>query len=421
MNALALKSSSKTGTYYRLDRCLLCGSKELDCALPLAPSAIGNDYSTTPDCEQELYSLRLFLCRACGNVQIEDVVDPELLFRTYAYSSSSSLGLVAHFRRSAANILVSVHPPKGSLVVDIGSNDGALLRAFRGEGMRVLGVDPAVAIARTATAAGVETVPEFFTSKLARDLRDRHGPAAIITANNVFAHSDQLADMADGIRALLAPDGVFVFEVSYLVDIVQKMLFDTVYHEHLCYHAVQPLAAFFARHRLRLVDVERIPTKGGSIRGTVRHVGSTHVVRPAVAVLTSLELELGLDKVDTYRAYADRIAVAKNELLTLLGRLRAEGKTIAGYGASPTVTTLLFQFDLGDKLDFLVDDNPAKQGTFSPGHKIPVFAPHALSERTVDYVVILAWNYAEPIIARQAEFVDRGGRFIVPLPSLRAV
>jgi SAM-dependent methyltransferase len=405
---------------YRPAACLLCGSADLPLALPLAPSAVGNDYLPEPR-PQEAFSLSLRLCRGCGNVQVEDVVDPDLLFRSYTYATRHSLGLVKHFQHAAAELARRAGLAPGALVVDIGSNDGSLLAAFRASGQRVLGVDPAVALAERATAAGVETVPDYFTSGLAREVRQAHGPAAVVTANNVFAHSDRLPDMADGVRALLAPDGVFSFEVSYLLDVVQKMLFDTVYHEHLCYHSVRSLAGFLRRHGLELIDVERLPTKGGSLRGTAQHAGGPRPASPAVARLIEWEGLLRLHSLETFAAFARRIEAARDDFVSLLDRLRARGKRVAGYGASPTVTTLLHQFDLAGRLDFVVDDNPLKQGTYSPGQHLPVCPPEALYDRGADAVAVLAWNYAQPIVAKHQAFLDRGGRFLVPLPALQVL
>jgi hypothetical protein len=419
MNPTPPPAARATQTFYRRTTCLLCGSKNLHLALPLAPSPIGNDYVASADQEQEYYSLNLFLCGDCFNVQVEDVVNPELLFRSYTYSTAHSLGLVEHFRKYADDMLKKVGVAAGALALDIGSNDGSLLRAFKERGLRVLGVDPAVDIARQATAQGLETVPEFFTYALARNLRQKYGPAALITANNVFAHSDQLPDMADGIRELLAGDGVFSFEVSYLVDIVSKMLFDTVYHEHLCYHSVRSLASFFRRHGMELIQVERIPTKGGSIRGTAQRAGGPRPTSPAIAGLCELEAALGLERVETFRAYSARIDAAKRQVSDVLGQLRGRGKTIAGYGASPTVTTLLHHFDLAGQLDFLVDDNPVKQNTFSPGHHLPVYASQKLYDKNADFAVVLAWNYAQPIMKKHQAFTEKGGHFIVPLPLLQ--
>jgi SAM-dependent methyltransferase len=407
-------------THYKATRCLLCGSGELALALPLAHSAIGNDYFPEPQ-RQERFALSLHLCRTCGNVQIEDVVNPDLLFRRYTYSTTSSLGLVEHFRQYAGEIAAAVQLPPRSLVVDIGSNDGSLLRAFRELSHRVVGVDPAVEIANRATASGVPTIPEYFTPEVAARIRDEHGPAALVTANNVFAHSDTLPAMANAARDLLAPDGVFTFEVSYLLDIVQKMLFDTVYHEHLCYHSVKSLRAFFARHGLELIDVHRLSTKGGSLRGAAQLAAGKRPVSPAVGRLIEWESLTRLHHLDTFQALAQRIAVAKEQFLALLDRCRGSGKVVAGYGASPTVTTLIEQFEMASRLDFLVDDNPVKQHTVSPGHHLPVYPSSAIYEREADAVAILAWNYATPIMARHRRFADAGGRFLIPLPQLQVL
>jgi SAM-dependent methyltransferase len=398
----------------------LCGSSDLALALPLARSAVGNDYLRTRQ-PQERFALSLHLCGACGNVQIEDVVNPDLLFRAYTYSTTSSLGLVEHFRKYAAEIAANSGAAPGSLVVDIGSNDGSLLKAFRELGYRVVGVDPATEIAARATAEGVPTVPDYFTPQVAARIREDHGPAALVTANNVFAHSDQLPAMADAVRALLAPTGLFTFEVSYLLDIVQKMLFDTVYHEHLCYHSVCSLAAFFPRHGLELIDVRRIPTKGGSLRGAVQLARGPRPVSPEVRRLIEWEELTRLHSPDTFRAFARHIDAAKEQFVALLDRCRAAGKIVAGYGASPTVTTLVNQFDLAGRLDFLVDDNAVKQNTFSPGHHLPVYPSDAIYEREADVVAVLAWNYATPIMAKHQKFAAAGGRFVIPLPQLLVV
>jgi SAM-dependent methyltransferase len=415
-----IESAPARATHYKPRHCLLCRSPELSLVLPLARSAVGNDYLR--DCRpQETFSLSLHQCGSCGNVQIEDVVNPDLLFRSYTYSTTSSLGLVDHFRKAAGELVTRSGAAPGSLVVDIGSNDGSLLQAFRERGYRVVGVDPAVQIAAKATAEGVPTLPEYFTPQVAARIREEHGPAAIITANNVFAHSDTLPAMADGIRELLSPDGLFSFEVSYLLDIVQKMLFDTVYHEHLCYHSVRSLDAFFTRHGLQLIDVQRIPTKGGSLRGTVQRCGGPRPVAPEVRRLIEWEDLVRLHSPETFRAFSRRIDAAKEQVVSLLDRVRAAGKIIAGYGASPTVTTLMNQFDLGNRIDFLVDDNPIKQHTFSPGHHVPVYPPTALLEREADVIVILAWNYAAPIMAKQTKFAETGGRFVIPLPQVQVI
>jgi SAM-dependent methyltransferase len=403
--------------------CRLCNSSDVAIVLPMVPTPVADDYvsSDRVAVPQQAFPLDLYQCGACGHVQLLDVVNPDILFGNYTYTTSVSLGLTEHFRRYAAEMIERGALGDDSLVVEIGSNDGTLLRFFKVQGIRVLGVDAASGIAAQATAAGIPTLPTYFTVDLARQIRRDHGAAALVAANNVFAHVDDLGGVADGIRELLADDGAFVFEVSYLVDIVEKMLFDTVYHEHLCYHSIKPLQRFFRAHGLELFDVQRTASKGGSLRCFVQRSGGPHAMQAVVEERVRLEIDSGLDSPAPFRALHERLQSLKSELLETIDRLLGEGKMIAGYGASATVTTLSHYFDLGSRVEYLVDDNPRKHGMFSPGHHLPVLASDALYERRPDCVVILAWAYAEPILQRHARFTAEGGRFILPMPRLRIV
>ncbi|HWB58602.1 MAG TPA: class I SAM-dependent methyltransferase [Chthoniobacteraceae bacterium] len=412
-----------SSSYFHRDNCRLCGSRNVELVIPFKPSAIADDYvhADRLNEKQEAYPMDLYLCNDCKHTQLLDVVNPALLFRNYTYVTSVSLGLIDHFRKVSEKLISRFSPGPQSLVVEIGSNDGTLLRFFKEKGVKVLGIDPATEIARKTTESGIETIPDFFTSKIATEILKTHGHASIFIANNVFAHADNLGDITDGIRMLLAPDGVFVFEVSYMVDIVDKMIWDTIFHEHLCFHAIHPFVNFFRLHGMELFDVERIPTKGGSIRGYAQLAGGPRKVEPIVGELLALEDKIAFGKPETFRAYGDRINATKTALLDLLAKLRSQGKTVAGYGASATVTTLLHHFELGGKLDFIVDDNPVKQGTYSPGQHIPVLPPSALAERKPDYVVILAWIYAEPIMKKNQAYIDQGGHFIIPNPEVKVI
>ena len=307
-------------------------------------------------------------------------------------------------------------------MVDIGSNDGTLLRFFKEGGRRILGVDPAREITDQARASGIPTIVEFFTPALAARIRDEHGPASVITSNNVIAHIDDLAAVMHGISHLLAPDGVFVFEVSYLADVVEKTLFDTIYHEHLDYHSVGPLVGFFSRCGLELIEAERVDTHGGSLRGVVQRKGGPRAVGSSVARALAQEKALELDRPATFRDFAAHIETLKAELIGLLKKLKAEGKRIAGFGAPAKTTTLMYHFGFEPgMIDFIVDDSPLKQGHFTPGMHIPVVPTQQLYERRPDYAVILAWNFAEPIMAKHAAFREGGGRFIIPLPKVHVV
>ncbi len=404
--------------------CRLCNGTRLKMALPIAPSPVADAYVPEEKLgeKQGVYPLDLYLCLDCAHVQNVDVVSPELLFRDYLYVTSSSLGLVEHYRRYAEEVVSAFRIAPGSLVLDIGSNDGSLLQFFKDKGLRVLGVDPARSIAKEASAKGISTLPEFFSERLAMAIRRERGPAAVITANNVFAHTDDLADMVRGIHALLAEDGIFVFEASYLVDIVDRFLFDTVYHEHVSYHSIAPLKRFFDKLGLQLFDVQRSASKGGSIRGFVQHPRQGgRPVSPIVGELLEMENGRGFAGLELYRAYGEAIAERKNALARVIDDARARGKRVAGYGASNTVTTLMWHFGLSEKLEFLADDNPRKQGLYSPGAHIPVVASEELYVRRPDHVIILAWNYAKPIIRRHQRFLAEGGEFVIPLPELKIV
>jgi hypothetical protein len=406
------------------DTCRLCGSTACAVAVPLAPSPIADAFVPAGrlDEEQPAYAMDLYLCLDCGALQLLDVIDPELLFRDYLYTTSSSPGLVAHFETMAADLARRFVPRPGSLAVDIGSNDGALLQFLKGRGMTVLGVDPARDIAHAASAAGVPTIPSMFDSRLAAGIRDEHGGAALVTANNVFAHSDALGDMADGVRVLLGPDGVFVFEVAYLLDMLDNFVFDSAYHEHLHHHSLVPLRAFLLRHGLELFDVERLGTKGGSIRCFAQLHGGGRAVGPAVERLVALEEERELGRIETYHRFSDRLQRLRADVRRLLGSERARGSRIYGFGASATGTTLTQHFGLADFVSALIDDRPERQGLYSPGHHLPVLAPDVLyGDDPPDMVVVMAWRFAEPIISRHEEYLRRGGRFVVPVPRLTVV
>lgn len=409
-----------SASVFRRDNCRLCGSQDIELVLELAPTPVGDAYVSEQRLEevQETYPVDLFLCKNCGLAQLPDVIDPEILYRDFIYVTSISLGLVEHFQGYVEDVLHRVKPATGSLVIDIGSNDGTVLKFFKQHGMRVLGVEPALEIARKATESGIETLPTFFNAELGQQLKRDRGGAAIVTSNNTFANIDDLADMTAGIRELLAADGVFVFETGYLVDLVKNGVFDNIYHEHLNYFCVKPLEAFFRKLGMELIDIDRVETKGGSLRGTVQLAGGDRAVSPSVKQFIAAETEFGIDRPEIFKDLATKLYNVKNQLLSLLGDLKAQGKTIAGYGASVGVTTLSYYFELDPLLSFIVDDNPAKHNLFSPGHHIPVFPSEIIYERKPDYLVILAWRYAEPIMKKHQAYLAQGGHFILLWPEI---
>ena len=402
--------------------CRLCNSARLEQVVTLTPTPPGNRVLTEHETrgENPVFPLTVSFCSDCHHVQLGHVVAPEILYRNhYSYVSGTSPVFVAHFRDYAAFAVERFALAPGALVVDIGSNDGTGLQFFKERGMTVLGVDPASEIAAAATARGIETVDDFFGPALAERLRRERGAAKLVSSHNACAHIDDLGGVIDGVRTLLADDGVFVMEVGYFVDVFGKGWFDTIYHEHLDYHTVEPLLGFFERHGMEVFAVQRIAPQGGSIRVMAQRAGGRRAVDGSVAELVKLEHELGLDRADTVRTFQSKLDRIKGELRELLGGLRAQGKTIAGYGAPTKSTTLMMHFDLGkDVIDFIVDDNPLKQGFYTPGTFVPIGPSSLLYERKPDYVLILAWNFAEPIMKQHPSFA---GRFIVPMPEPRIV
>jgi SAM-dependent methyltransferase len=408
----------------RRETCRLCGSRELELVLPLPASALADAYVSADraDQPQQTYPLDICMCRDCAHVQLVDVVDPESLFGDYIYTSSSSPGLVEHFAAYANAVWDELGLRPGSLAADIGSNDGTLLRFLAERGMRVVGVDPAREIAAQATAAGIPTRAAQFGVPVAEEILAAHGPAQLITANNVYAHVDDLGGVTDGIHSLLDPEGAFVFEVSYLRDLIDNLVFDSIYHEHLCYHSVAPLRRFLHEHGLELFDVQSIPTKGGSIRGFAQPLGGPRSVQPSVAAYLEQERRSGLDRLETLHGYARRIWELRDRVREQLARERAAGSRIMGFGASATSTTLTYAFGLDEFVEAIVDERPARQGLLSPGHHLPVVGPEVLSgDEAPDLLVMLAWRFADPILRKHAAYLDRGGRVLIPLPEVREV
>ena len=403
--------------------CRLCRSTRLQRILSLGETPLANELVRVEDIgkEQERFPLDVYLCLDCGHVQLLDVVDPERLFRNYLYVSSTSAVFVEHLRGYAETMLHLSGMPPGSSIVEIGSNDGAFLHFFKDRGMRVLGIDPARALASAATRAGIETLAEFFTLPLAQTLRQQGWEASLVAANNVFAHADDLHAIVEGVAHLLKPDGLFVFEVSYLLDVFEHGLFDTIYHEHLSYHSVKPLLGFFEPHGMELIDAVRVESQGGSLRGIAQLKGARRPRQARVEELIALEESCGLYDPRTYQRLFERIQKLRADLVSMLSRLKAQGKRIVGFGAPAKATTLMFHFGIGpDALDYIIDDNPLKQGLYSPGHHIPIRPPSHLYNGSPkpDYLLILAWNFTDSIMNRHRAFHEAGGRFIVPLPTI---
>lgn len=410
-------------TSHRRNTCRLCGRGDLEVVFSLEPTPIAGDYVPREDVEkvQEIYPLDVALCTGCACVFLLDIVEPEVLYKNFKYVSSSSPDLAEHFKGYAAYALEYVPVPEGSFIVDVGSNDGLFLREFQKRGLNVLGVDPAREIARKATESGIETLGTYYDIELARQIRKTRGPAKIITANNVMANVDNMGEFIQSIRELLADDGIFIFETGYLLKLIQNMVFDNIYHEHLSYFSVKPLDLFFKNNGMELIDISCVPTKGGSLRGVVQLQRGPRKRLPSVDQMVQVEMDLGIDRPQAFKDLKKRIDKERSRLWDLIDGLKKDGKKVSGYGASHSVTTFLYYFGLGDKLDFLFDDDAAKQNMFSPGHHIPILSSQEIYERKPDYIVILAWRFYEMIIKKHQAYLDHGGHFILPLPEMKII
>jgi hypothetical protein len=355
-------------------------------------------------------------------VQILDVVDPETLFRDYIYVTGTSTTIAAHNVEYARTVVDLLTMGSDDLVVEIASNDGSLLRRFQDHGVRTLGVEPATNVAAMARAAGVDTVNRFFDAEAGRELREQHGPARAIIGNNVLAHVDDTPGFLRGVRALLADDGLAVIEVPYLMEFIDRLEYDTVYHEHLCYFSIRALRHLCESAGLRLVRVDDVPVHGGSVRIYAAPDSAVSDHHESVLARCAAEEAAGLADPERYDRFAADVQAQRTELLALLRRLKADGHTLAGYGAPAKGNTLLNFCGIGvDLIPYTVDRSPLKTGTYTPGSHIPVLDVEVLLDRQPDIVVILAWNFAEEIMEQQREYRERGGRFLLPLPHPRLV
>ena len=410
--------------YYRKTNCRLCQSKQLECVLELTPTPPGNHFVTKQQINdpQNVYPLELNFCNNCKHVQLAHVVSPKILYQqNYSYVSGTSPVFVKHLQDYAKEILLQYPIAKNSLILDIGSNDGTALSFFKAAGYKVLGIDPAIEVVEAANKNGIETLCEFFSLHIAKQYLPKYGKAKLINSHNACAHIDELADVVEGVKYWLADDGLFVVEVGYLLDIVNNTWFDTIYHEHLDYHSLLPLVLFFERMGMQVISAKRVAPQGGSIRVIVQKLGGPFSVDASVAEILDLEKQYGLDKATTFQKFANKINHVKQKLIALINEIKQQGKTIAGFGAPTKATTLLTHFNLGDKLDFLVDDNKLKQGLYSPGHHISVYSAEMLYKYKPDYLLILAWNFAEDIMERHQAYKHAGGKFIIPMPEARIV
>ncbi len=407
-----------------MKQCRLCKSNDLKLFLSLGRTPLANSFLEEKQLEQpeEFYPLNVCFCKSCGFVQLAEVVLPEKMFKNYIYVTSTSSEAREHYKNLVNDAMEMFKLPKNSLVVEFASNDGTLLKNFKKFEIRVLGVEPAENIAPMAEASRIETINDFFNRKVAKNIVNSKGKASMIIGTNVFAHIDNLDEIMKSFQILLDDEGVIIIESPYLVDFFEKTEYDTIYHEHVSYLSMIPIVKFFDMYGFKIFDVKRTKIHGGSIRIFASKINSKFKETKKLSELLLLEKNIGLDTIKPHLDFALNVQKSRVKLLELLYKLKLEGKKIIGYGAAAKGNTLLNYCNIGaDMLDYIADKSPLKQGKYTPGTNIPVVSPDRILENHPDYMLILAWNFAEEIMKEQHKFKERGGKFIIPVPEAKII
>ena len=396
--------------------CRMCGSSDLQLIIDLGSQPPANAFIHADKLSnaEEKYPLKVYFCGDCHLSQLIDVVDPVTLYEDYIYFSSGVSTLSEHFSTYAESV-TSQFLDANDLVVEIASNDGVFLNWFSDREYRVIGVEPALNIAKVSRSLGIPTLTEFFSESLANRILSSHGEAKAIISNNVVAHINDHRDLAMGVKLLLHEQGVWVIELPHMLDMFENLAYDTIYHEHLSYFSVRPMKKWLNGNGLEVFDVEITPVHGQSLRAFVGHEGA-HPVSERVGEVIEREISLGMDRVEEYHTLADRIAVSSESVSRVLEDLKQAGKSIAAYGAPAKGNTLLNYCHIDEHtLDYAVDDLPQKQGKYTPGSRLLCISREDAELNLPDYFVLLAWNYEKPIMKKEAAFLENGGHFIIPI------
>ncbi|VVB90887.1 Uncharacterised protein [uncultured archaeon] len=401
-------------------QCRFCDNQDTKLFLKLGEMPLANSFLTlaqVKNIKEKRFPLDIYFCEECGLVQIGHVIPPEDVFIDYIYFSSTSDTIHRHAAYLASNFKKRFSFNKNSLVIEIASNDGCVLEYFKKLGVKVLGIEPARNVAKVAVEKGIDTYIDFFSDKISSEIEKNHGKADVILARHVFAHVPEIHGFIIGLKSLLKRDGVIAIEAPYLIDMVEKIEFDTVYHEHLSYLSLRPMARLFKSYGMELFEVEHFSIHGGSLIYFIGNEGC-HEINPSVEQYLTNERKKGFDNIDVYNKFAEKTFLIKTKLMDLLKSLKKEGKTIAAYGAPAKGNTLLNFCGIStDIIDYIVDKSPYKQNLFTPGMHIPVLNPDRLLKNMPDYTLILAWNFADEILEQQKSYLEKGGKFIIPVPE----
>lgn len=403
-------------SYKIIKHCRLCNSGNLETVLDFGPVPLANSYPAHQFQEEDYLPLTWMKCKDCGHVQLRETVKPEILFSQYSYASSDSPSLLRHFHEFACTVTSRISLTEYDSILEIGCNDGILLKEFVKLGfINLYGVEPATNIAERAMGIGAIILNAFFNAVTAKRLKDTHGKMSVICANNVFAHVADVEGMAQGVVDLLTNDGVFIFENAYLLDTMKGLYFDQVYHEHLQYYGIIPLQKFLARFGMEIFDIQHVDTQGGSFRIFAKKQQSTKwAVQPAVEQWVDSERAYSLYETHVYKDFEKHIVTLAEQVKSFVAEHRKEGKTISCYGCPAKFALFSKVFGLTSyDVQYVVEDSPLKQGRFSPGKKIPIVDRAHFLEHPTDICLVAVWNMAEPIIARNTEFK---GKWIIPMP-----
>ncbi len=418
MSLLGLLQSGKYVT-----QCHMCRGSDLFLVLDLGHHPPSDAFLKPSQLlDQEVnYPLRLVSCRRCGLLQIDYIIHPEILFqRDYPYESSTTKTGREHYYSMAEDIDKKFSAPQGSLVIDIGSNVGVLLQGFKNLGYKVLGVDPSETAGQKAIDSGIDTIIDFFNEEIADKIHQKYGSAKVITATNCFGHIFELDSTVRGMARLLSKNGVIVAESPYALDLINNLEYDTIYHEHVCYLSVKPIKHYLKRFGLELFDIKKSPIHGGSMRYYIGLKGKHPVKKSVNLCLTDEEKDLYSEK--KLKNFASKVKNQRTALLNLIMDLKKQGKTVVGVTAPAKGNTLLNYCKLDvNYLDFLTEKTQIKIGRYSPGMHIPVYSDDHLLKKKPDYALILAWNFADEIMANLSEFKKQGGKFIIPIPKPKII
>ncbi len=406
--------------YYQRKTCRICNSKDLVKVLDLGKTPLANAFVYPRDLrkKEKFFPLSVYYCQNCSLVQVTDVVNPETLFGDYYFITSASAPLLEHFKDYSKDVLEKFIKSDEDLVVDIGGNDGTLLNELKNK-CKVINVEPARNIAQISEKKGIKTINSFFNMKVVNKIIKTSGHANVVTANNIIAHTDTVRDLFIGVKKLLKPDGVFIFEAHWVNNLIREGAFDQVYHEHLSYYSLHSIKYLVESTGMRIIDVKKVSVQGESLRV---YVSKNRKVLSSVDKFFKEEKKLGLNTLKTFSKFSSSVIKNKDKTLKLLHSLKKKNKKIVGYGAPAKGSTLLNYYGIDDKLiDYVTDTTYMKQGLYMPGVHLPIYPPSVLNENPPDYILILAWNFADSIIKKETDLIKRGVKFIVPAPKLKIV